>query len=98
MKLTKQQRHMAYMIMLASIEINKDKCFLCHCLEADGVVESFHDGIEILLWLTELAGKRTGQHVWFVPTNGAIDEKSLRKVRIAALKQCIEETADAWPK
>lgn len=95
MKLTRLQRHMAYMIMLASFEDGKAE-YLCHSLERDGIV-TIDNRFDFLFSLTELANKRDSDYSWF-NKSGDCSYYSNRSIRIKALKKCISETADAWPK
>ncbi|MBL7721156.1 MAG: hypothetical protein JNK98_04105 [Chitinophagaceae bacterium] len=105
MKLTKQQRHMAYMIMLAEAE-SPGFFYYEECL---GLFKSNRFGFcgmirmvfginatdtEMPIILPELFVKKPvlGESYWF-PT----DESGWQS-RISLLKQCITETADAWPK
>lgn len=97
MKLTKQQRHMAYMIMLAEAEGGEYSAYgfcriISQCLD-NSTYEPRLDDLE-LTDLPELWAKRPSCYIdyWFPSNNEGWQS------RISLLKQCIEETADAWPK
>lgn len=110
MKLTKQQRHMAYMIMLAEAEEVLDKVSngirIRHFAggEAAGLCDMIENILEIdlhgknpmeYLGITELIKKEPPVpffDYWFP------HDRYGWQTRISLLKQCIEETADAWPK
>ena len=105
MKLTKLERHMAYMIMLAEAErpgfFYYKECFglfKSNRFGFCGMVRMVFDiGVtdkEMPSVLPELFVKKpNGSDSYWFST-----DKSGWKSRIALLNQCITETEDAWPK
>jgi len=104
MKLTKLERHMAYMIMLAEAEKRvSEKGFavgLCYLIAVDMMEEEEDFDVyrhkKFKKQFPELFAKkprRKGeQDDWF---RNDIDGW---QTRISLLRQCITETEDAWPK
>ena len=94
MKLTKLERHMAYMIMLAEFEeLEKGLCLIWSGMT--GEIRWGFGRLHLKHTLPELWDKADNKYgvSWFL----ALDDAEYVDKRITALKQCIEETEDAWP-
>jgi len=100
-KLTRQQRHIAYIIMREEIESNSTH-FMCKAAVWIGVLRNesrYAWGFQVSdkqikerlpeLYLKKPAALSHGS-CWFNVSNSGL------KSRIALLDQCILETADAW--